>query len=88
MHLTTSPTNHLSDVPLATLDELVQRVETIDNAYRALAEKMGQLYMRADEAGLADLTPLLDKPMRNASENHQAFVALAQTMRQQRNQRH
>lgn len=58
------------------LDELIHRVTDLDNAYRAIAEKAGQLYMKADEAGMTALTELLDKPMRNASDNQQAFAAL------------
>ena len=58
------------------LDELIHRVTDLDNAYRAIAEKAGQLYMKADEDGLTALTGLLDKPMRNASDNQQTFAAL------------
>lgn len=64
-----------------TLDDLVQRVADLDNAYRAIAEKAGQLYMKADEAGMSALTELLDKPMRNASDNHQAFSALLSSLK-------
>ena len=58
------------------LQDLIQRVADLDNAYRAIAEKAGQLYMKADEAGMSAMTELLDKPMRNASDNQQAFAAL------------
>lgn len=57
-------------------EDLLRRVTDIDNAYRSLAEKAGQLYMKADEAGLSGITEMLDKPMRNASDNHQAFSSL------------
>lgn len=56
--------------------DMIRRVTDIDNAYRSIAEKAGQLYMRADEAGLNAITEMLDKPMRDASTNHQAFTAL------------
>lgn len=83
-----TPQNHnLDDVTIEVLDELVKRVGDIDNAYRSLAEKMGQLYMKADEAGLEAVTTLLDKPMRNASDNHQLFVALLDEASTKRNSR-
>lgn len=63
------------------LDDLIRRVTDLDNAYRAIAEKAGQLYMKADEAGLSTLTELLDKPMRNASDNHQAFAGLLASLK-------
>jgi len=87
MSLETNTNHSLSDVNLEVLDELLKRVADIDHVYRSLAEKMGQLYMKADEAGLVDLTSLLDKPMRNASDNHQAFVALVDEMKMARYQR-
>ncbi len=58
------------------LRELTNRVQDIDNAYRSVAEKMGQLYMCADENKVAALTDCLDKPMRNASDNEQIFAAI------------
>jgi hypothetical protein len=64
------------------LDEMARRISEIDNSYRAVAEKVGQLYMRADEAGLEQLTEMLDKPMRNASDNQQSFAALLREVRQ------
>lgn len=64
------------DADSQVLNDLVKRITDLDNAYRAIAEKAGQLYMRADEAGMSRLTELLDKPMRNASDNQQAFAAL------------
>lgn len=60
----------------AALKALIDRVTDLDIAYRAIAEKAGLLYMKADEAGLTSLTGLLDKPMRNASDNQQTFAAL------------
>jgi predicted mannosyl-3-phosphoglycerate phosphatase (HAD superfamily) len=75
----------LKDVSNEILDDLLKRVEDIDNCYRSLAEKVGQLYLRADEAGLGELTGLLDKPMRNASDNEQSFAALLDDLRMQRN---
>lgn len=60
----------------AALEDLIRRVTDIDNTYRAVAEKVGQLYMKADDAGLNTVTELLDKPMRNASDNQQTFAEL------------
>ncbi len=57
------------------LTELLRRVQDINNSYRAVAEKMGQLYMCADELHFTSLTKELDKPMRNASDNEQMFAA-------------
>ncbi len=57
------------------LTELIRRVQDINNSYRAVAEKMGQLYMCADELKYTALTKELDKPMRNASDNEQMFCA-------------
>lgn len=66
----------LDDVTQDALTELTQRVQDIDNSYRAVAEKMGQLYMCADSNNAGALTQRLDKPMRNASENEQTFAAM------------
>lgn len=73
--------NEISSMPFQTLDlsvlqDLTRRVTDIDNTYRAVAEKVGQLYMKADDAGLNEVTELLDKPMRNASDNQQSFAEL------------
>lgn len=87
MSIETPKNLSLDTVDIAVLDDMVKRVGDIDHAYRSLAEKMGQLYMKADEAGLAEITTLLDKPMRNASDNHQSFVALADEVRIRRGQR-
>lgn len=76
-----------ADIETEALDDLVNRVQDIDNCYRAVAEKIGQLYMRVDELKLAEVTAQLDKPMRNASDNEQSFVALLDEMRMQRAQR-
>ncbi len=61
--------------------ELSNRILDISNSYRAIAEKMGQLYMCADENKVVSLTELLDKPMRNASDNEQTFAALLEEVR-------
>jgi hypothetical protein len=63
------------------LEELTRRVQDIDNSYRAVAEKMGQLYMRADTHHVASLTESLDRPMRNASDNEQTFAAILEDLR-------
>lgn len=65
---------------------MLRRVQDVDNAYRSLAEKMGQMYMHADEAGLVGVTQMLDKPMRNASDNQQAFAALLSELQMKANQ--
>lgn len=70
------------------LAELIRRVQDIDNAYRSVAEKMGQLYMCADEHKVASLTGSLDKPMRNASDNERTFAAILEDLRMQANRRH
>jgi hypothetical protein len=69
------------------LDELVRRIGDLNNAYRAIAEKAGQLYLKADEAGLSALTGMLDKPMRNASDNQQAFATLLSELQMSANRR-
>lgn len=71
----------LDAIDVAALEALTRRVEDISNSYRAVAEKMGQLYMVADEHHLAPLTRSLDKPMRNASDNEQAFTAILEDLR-------
>jgi hypothetical protein len=84
----TQPQLSFADIDTEALDDLVRRVQDIDNCYRAVAEKIGQLYMRVDELKLGEVTAQLDKPMRNASDNEQSFVALLDDMRMQRAQRH
>lgn len=65
------------------LDELARRVRDIESGYRAVAEQVGQLYLRADEYHLDALTAQLDQPMRIASENEQTFAALLDELHQQ-----
>lgn len=77
----------LNGVSEDVLDELTRRVQDIDNSYRAVAEKMGQLYMCADENKVVALTRSLDKPMRNASDNEQMFAAILDTLKMQANRR-
>ncbi len=71
----------LEEMTEAVLQDLLRRVQDIDNSYRAVAEKMGQLYMCADENHVASLTRSLDKPMRNASENEQMFAAILEELK-------
>lgn len=63
------------------LADLTRRVQDIDNSYRAVAQKMGQLYIRADEHQVASLTRCLDKAMRNASDNESVFAGLLEELR-------
>ncbi|MBP6251557.1 MAG: hypothetical protein KA387_02310 [Rubrivivax sp.] len=63
--------------------DLHRRVQDVDNCYRSLAEKMGQLYMAADQSGAHALTRGLDKPMRNASDNQRQFAETAEAMQMQ-----
>ena len=81
------PASRLHEADVEVLDEMSRRVQDIDNCYRAVAEKVGQLYLRADEHRLPEITSQLDKPMRNASENEQAFAALLDELRQVRSRR-
>ncbi len=75
----------LEEVSDQTLGELTRRVQDIDNSYRAIAAKMGQLYMFADENKVVSLTRELDKPMRNASENEQMFAAILKDLQTRAN---
>lgn len=87
MTTTTNPTLALKSIDNEVLADLIQRVQDIDNSYRAVAEKMGQLYLRAEEHEVEVLTRTLDKPMRNASENEQTFAAILDELRMLANQR-
>lgn len=66
----------LEEMDNEVLVQLTNRVEDTNNSYRSIAEKMDQLYMCADENKVHSLTRGLDKPMRNASDNQQAFAAI------------
>lgn len=66
----------LGQVGADVLADLTRRVQDINNSYRAVAQKMGQLYIVADQAQVPALTRSLDKPMRNASDNEQMFAAI------------
>ena len=72
--------NHLAmgtgPVPERVRMELKRRVLDIEAGYREVAQKMGQLYMYADQDGLPFLTRYLDRPMRTASENERAMVSI------------
>lgn len=69
------------------LGEITQRVQDIDNSYRAVAEKMAQLYLSAEANKFSSLVQRLDKPMRNASENEQMFGALLEELHMYANRR-
>lgn len=73
----------LGELSPQALEELTRRVQDISNSYRAVAEKMGQLYMCADENQVGSLTESLDKPMRNASDNEQSFTSILDDLRQE-----
>ena len=77
----------LANVSEEALIELTRRVQDIDNSYRSVAEKMGQLYMCADENKVTALTRGLDKPMRNASDNEQMFAAILEELKTHASQR-
>lgn len=83
----TEGNTELAEISGEVLEELTRRLQDIDNSYRAVAEKMGQLYIRADENKIAELTRALDKPMRNASENEQMFAAILEELKMKRYQR-
>ncbi len=70
-------------VDSAVLQELIRRATDLDNTYRAIAEKAGQLYMKADEAGVEALTVMLDKPMRNASDHQRTFAGVVAELQAQ-----
>ena len=63
------------------LAELIRRVQEIDTAYRAVAQKMGLLYMYADRHALPSLTRSLDKPMRHAADIERTAAAILDTLR-------
>ncbi|WP_439520615.1 hypothetical protein [Hydrogenophaga sp.] len=63
-------------VPEPVRSELKRRLLEIEAGYRDVAQKMGQLYMYADQQGLALLNRYLDRPMRNASDNERAVVSI------------
>lgn len=77
----------LDGISAEVLADLTQRVQDIDNSYRAVAQKMGQLYMRAEEHKVIALATSLDKPMRNASDNEQTFAAILDELRMVTNRR-
>jgi hypothetical protein len=63
-------------VPEQVLAEVIRRVREIEASYRDVAQKMGQLYMYADQHELGSLTRNLDRPMRNASDNERVMVSI------------
>ncbi len=86
MNHNTQPVTKGEDPDSALIQEMINRVQDMENSYRALARKMGKLYMQADEKGLASLNQQLDKPMRNASENERIFASILESLRLQINQ--
>lgn len=63
------------------LTELIRRLQDIEGGHRALAQKLGQLYIYADEHDLASLTRSLDRPMRYASENERALASILDALK-------
>ncbi|MFZ2651315.1 MAG: hypothetical protein WA210_14530 [Burkholderiaceae bacterium] len=77
----------LDSLSAQALADLMRRVQDIDNSYRAVAEKMGQLYLCAEQNKAETLARSLDKPMRNASDNEQMFAEILQDLQMQANRR-
>lgn len=69
------------------LTELIRRVQAIGIGYRELAQKMGQLYMYADQQALTSLTRSLDKPMRMASDTERAAADILDRLQVHSNRR-
>jgi len=63
------------------LAELMRRAQEIDDGYRSVAQKMGQLYLCADRHHMASLTAALDEPMRNTSNTAQTVAAILEQLR-------
>ncbi len=61
---------------LGLLAEMARQVHAIDEHYRAAAEGLGRLYMRADLNRLPGLTRSLDAPMRRAADLERTFAQL------------
>lgn len=80
--------DEISNISNEAREDLTRRVRDIEQGYRAVAEKMGQLYICADRNEVASLTRSLDKPMRNASENEQTFAAILDVLQIAENRGH
>jgi len=76
-----APSVELAALSRDALDELARRVQDIHSSHRSVAQKMGQLYICADENNVMSLTAALDQPMRNASESEQTFAAILEQLR-------
>jgi len=63
------------------LTELIHRLQDIEGGHRTLAQKLGQLYIYADQHDLASLTRSLDGPMRYASESERALATILDTLK-------
>jgi len=63
------------------LAELMRRAQEIDDGYRSVAQKMGQLYLCADRHHMAGLTAALDEPMRSTSNTAQIVAAILEQLR-------
>lgn len=63
------------------LAELIRRLQDIEGSYRAVAQKMGQLYIYADQHELASLTRTLDRPMQYAAANERALSAILDALK-------
>lgn len=61
--------------------ELMRRAQEIDDGYRSVVQKMGQLYLCADRHHMASLTAALDEPMRSTSNTAQTVAAILEQLR-------
>jgi hypothetical protein len=68
--------HELQQASAPVLAELTRYARSAEEHYRAAAEQVGQLYMRADTHSLVGLTRSLDEPMRHAAEIERIFAGL------------
>lgn len=61
--------------------EMIRLASEAEAHYRAAAERVGQLYMRADTHGLERVTRTLDEPMRRAAEAERVVASLLEELR-------
>lgn len=78
----------LSELSPEAREEMVRRLTDINFRYRALAEKVGEFYMVADEHNIRSLTATLDLPMRKTAESRQVFAAIMDQLKVNTRQHH